>query len=67
MSLREEIDQQIRFDLSADPVAQEAMLGEGDIRVDDWRDSDLLLNAYCDALRNALLKVADEVDLLRSG
>jgi hypothetical protein len=67
MSLRDEIDQQIRFDLSANPVAREAMLGPGDVRVSDWRDSDMVLNAYCDALRRALLKVADEVDLLRGG
>lgn len=67
MSLRDELDQQIRFDLSANPVAREAMLGPDDVRVSDWRDSDMVLTVYCDALRRAILKMADEVEFLRSG
>jgi hypothetical protein len=66
MSLRDELSQQIRFEMSENPVIQAAMLNDGKTQVHDWTQGDAALNAYCIALQSALLKLADEVEALRS-
>jgi len=64
MSLRDELDRQIRFEMSADPTAQAALLEGGSTEATP-RDAIRTVNAYCAALHIALLKLADEVDALR--
>ena len=64
MSLRDEIDRQIRFEISDDPTAQAALLEGGSTRATS-ADAIRTVNAYCKALHIALLNLADEVDALR--
>jgi len=64
MRLEDEIARMIRFDLSADPLAREALL-TGESVPASTTDAIATVNAYCNALATAILRVADEIDALR--
>jgi hypothetical protein len=64
MSLSEEVARMIRYRISEDPLARESLLAGG---ATPWTPVDAIasLNAYCNALSAALMRVTAEVDLIR--
>lgn len=64
MSLSEEIARMIRYRVSEDPMARESLLAGG-ATPGTPVEAIASLNAYCNALSAALIRVAAEVDLLR--
>lgn len=67
MSLRDELRDQIRREMTEDPVARKAMVGHDRTAATDIEAGYSVLNRYVIALENALFKLADEVEALRIG
>ncbi len=64
MSLSEEVARMIRYRISEDPLARESLLAGG-ATPGTPIEAIASLNAYCNALSAAVIRVAAEVDLLR--
>lgn len=66
MSLEEEVDTLIRHGISRDPFALAVLTGERRIDSLSQKERDFLFVRYFGTLREATLRVAREVDNLRS-
>jgi hypothetical protein len=68
--LTEKLDQKMRWDLTDDPAILRALTGEGEVEGRVWISTEehiSLTLATFGALREAVLRLADEVDALREG
>jgi len=66
MGLREEVDQTVKFRLSAAPLAQQVLLGRkpGPITTEQFQQATAM---YLRGLHDGLLQLADAVDRLQIG
>lgn len=67
MSLRDDLDQLIRRQMMAPPVAAESMLTADTVHAESVETALEALSTYCHALREAVLELADQIDSLSLG